>query len=65
MIGFLTYTVVIYCLLGLGFALPFCFRWAQRIDPVAQTSTLGFRLLCVPGAAILWPLLLIKLRSAK
>ncbi len=48
----------IYALLGLLFALPFALRWVARVDPVAATGTLGFRLLVIPGAALFWPLLL-------
>lgn len=47
-----------YLLLGTLFALPFAFRWVNRIDPVAPRGTLGFRLLILPGSALLWPLLL-------
>jgi hypothetical protein len=47
-----------YLLLGLLFALPFAFRWVNRLDPVAARGTLGFRLLILPGSALLWPLLL-------
>lgn len=47
-----------YLLLGTLFALPFAFRWVNRIDPVAARGTLGFRLLILPGSALLWPLLL-------
>ncbi len=42
---------------GLLFAVPFAFRWAGRLDPVAERGTWGFRLLLLPGAAALWPLL--------
>jgi hypothetical protein len=42
---------------GALFAVPFAVRWAGRLDPVAQRGTWGFRLLLLPGAAALWPLL--------
>jgi len=47
-----------YLVLGMLFALPFAFHWVNRIDPVAARGTLGFRLLILPGSALLWPLLL-------
>jgi hypothetical protein len=47
-----------YLLLGTLFALPFAFRWVNRIDPAATRGTLGFRLLILPGSALLWPMLL-------
>jgi hypothetical protein len=50
----------VYLALGLLFALPFALRGCQRIDPAAATGTWGFRALIVPGAAALWPLLLLR-----
>jgi len=47
-----------YLLLGVVFAVPFAFRWVNRIDPVAARGTLGFRLLIVPGSVLLWPLVI-------
>jgi|AP12_2_1047962.scaffolds.fasta_scaffold148540_2 hypothetical protein len=47
-----------YLLLGALFALPFAFRWVNRLDPVAARGTLGFRLLILPGSVLLWPILL-------
>jgi hypothetical protein len=45
---------------GLLFGLAFVFAGVGRIDPVAAGSGIGFRLLILPGAAALWPLLLVK-----
>ena len=50
-----------YLFLGLLFAVPFAFRWVGRTDPVARQGTGGFRLLLIPGAMALWPLLLRRL----
>lgn len=47
----------VYALLGLLFTIPFALVGAGRIDPVAKEGTWGFRLLLVPGAIALWPLL--------
>jgi hypothetical protein len=46
--------------LALGAAFAACFAWsgAERVDPAAAGGTWGFRLLIVPGATALWPLLL-------
>lgn len=46
---------------GLLFAVPFALRWSGRLDPVATQGTPGFRLLLLPGAMLLWPLLLLRL----
>jgi len=54
-----------YLALGLAFAIPFAIRWAGRLDPAAQRGTWGFRLLIVPGAALLWPLLAVRLARAQ
>ncbi|MCB0618312.1 MAG: hypothetical protein KDC43_14160 [Saprospiraceae bacterium] len=50
----------VYAAAGIVFALPFSFWGAPRIDPAAKGSPLGFRLLLLPAATALWPLLLIK-----
>lgn len=50
-------SLAVYAALGLLFALLFAARGAGRIDPSAKGAGLGFRLLIVPGAAALWPLL--------
>ena len=46
-----------YLGVGLVFAIPFVLVGAGRIDPAARHGTWGFRLLILPGAAALWPLL--------
>jgi hypothetical protein len=43
---------------GLAFAVPFVLVGVNRIDPHAKPGTWGFRLLILPGAVFLWPLLL-------
>lgn len=48
----------IYLAIGLAFGLAFVATGVQRIDPGAQGTGLLFRLLILPGAAALWPLLL-------
>jgi hypothetical protein len=48
----------IYFLTGLLFGAAFVARGVQAIDPVARGSGTGFRLIILPGAIALWPLLL-------
>lgn len=48
----------VYLLGGLVFAIPFSLAGARRIDPHAAQGSWGFRLLIIPGAIALWPLLL-------
>ncbi len=49
-----------YALVGAFFAIPFAWRGAGILEPVAREGTVGFRLLILPGAATLWPLLLYR-----
>ncbi len=51
----------LYLVAGLLFAPPFATRWVNRLDEVAAHGTPGFRLLLLPGAVLLWPLLLARL----
>ena len=46
-----------YLGVGLLFAIPFALRWCGRLDPAAMAGSPGFRLLIIPGAVLLWPLL--------
>lgn len=47
----------LYLAAGLIFALAFVTLGVQRLDGDAKGGTAGFRILIVPGAALLWPLL--------
>jgi hypothetical protein len=49
-----------YAAVGVVFAIPFAWRGAGVLEPVAAEGTLGFRLLILPGAATLWPYLLYR-----
>lgn len=44
-----------YLAVGAVFALLFAWRGAAVIDHAASSTGLGFRLLVIPGAALLWP----------
>jgi hypothetical protein len=50
-----------YLGIGLLFAVPFVLIGVERVDPAARGATWGFRVLILPGAAALWPLLLARL----
>jgi hypothetical protein len=57
--------LAVYGLAGIAFAGGFVIFGIHRLDPVAEQSSLGFRLIVIPGAAALWPLLLTRwLRAA-
>jgi hypothetical protein len=50
----------VYLACGFLFALPFAFLGVGRIDPHASHGSWGFRLLIIPGATALWPILLLR-----
>jgi len=52
--------LAVYAVIGIVFAIPFVFVGAGRIDPTAGSGTIGFRLLILPGAALLWPVMLVR-----
>ena len=54
-----------YWLIGLGFGAWFALKGAARLDPAAAHGTWGFRLLVVPGAAMLWPVLAVWLAGSR
>ncbi len=47
-----------YATAGVAFAVYFARSGASRLDPAATDATIGARLLWMPAAAALWPLLL-------
>ena len=57
--------VQIYLIAGLMFAVPFVLVFAGRMDPNARGASWGFRILVIPGAAMLWPLLLLRVIRGK
>ncbi|HSM17664.1 MAG TPA: hypothetical protein VK845_11795 [Gemmatimonadales bacterium] len=54
----LVWALSLYAIAGFIFAIPFVIRGVGRIDPVARSGTIGFRILIIPGTIALWPLLL-------
>ena len=52
--------LITYTGIGIAFAILFVAVGVSRIDPVAKGAGLGFRLLILPGATALWPILLIR-----
>lgn len=55
----------IYLGLGILFAVGFVVWGIERIDPATRGTTFGFRMLLVPGAAALWPLLAVYWRRSR
>jgi hypothetical protein len=54
-------TILSVCLLyltcGVLLGVPFVLRGVERIDDATRGTSLGFRLLLLPGSIALWPLL--------
>jgi hypothetical protein len=54
------YLVYAYLMTGLLVAIWFCFFQAGRIYAGAARSGVGFKLIILPAALLLWPLVLCK-----
>ena len=51
---------VIYLALGMLFVIPFLMKGLNKIDEGAQGSTIGFKIIIIPGVIVFWPALLKK-----
>ena len=49
-----------YLAVGFLFAIAFVISGVRRVDSTAADGTWGFRLIILPGAMALWPLLAIR-----
>lgn len=54
----------VYLLIGVLFAAVFVIAGASRIDPAAVGAGVRFRVLLLPGSAMLWPVLAYKWATA-
>lgn len=57
--------VGLYLLIGIIFALVFAFAGIQRIDEAAKGAPVVFRLMLLPAATVLWPLMGVKWATQK
>lgn len=57
--------LILYGILGLLFGCYFFIKGAFVLDPLIKDSKWNIRALLFPGAAALWPLLLIKIVKTK
>lgn len=64
-IGIFLNVLAIYTILGLFFGCYFFIKGAFILDPLIKDSKWNIRLLLLPGAIALWPLLLIKIVKIK
>lgn len=58
MAALLVTALTVYVGLGLLFAVVFLWRGIDRLDSAVPGSSLGFRLIILPGVAAFWPVLL-------
>lgn len=65
MVGAVLWVMAGYLGVGTVFAVFFVFRGVGRIDANAQGAGPGFRLLILPGAAALWPVLMVRWMRAQ
>jgi hypothetical protein len=55
---YLVLAILVYGLIGLAFAIVFVSAGVQKIDSQAAGSSIGFRLVILPGVVAFWPFLL-------
>lgn len=60
MIVTFVFALLVYLIVGACLAPLIATRGLRRIDPLTESSTLGFRLLVLPGVVLLWPVLVLK-----
>ena len=54
----------LYAAIGALFGIMFVWRGVNRIDPAAHDARWTFRLLILPGAIALWPMLALRWQRA-
>jgi len=52
--------VAVYLALGFLFMIPFVIKGVDRIDENAHGSSIGFRMIIIPGVIVFWIVLLKK-----
>lgn len=62
---FFLYIVTAYLFAGILFTIFFQVKGINQIDEGAHGSSIGFRIVIIPGCIIFWPLLLKKWIKAK
>lgn len=60
MVEVLLIIVLTYLVLGVLFVIPFLMKGLTKIDEGANDSTIGFKIVIIPGVIVFWPVLLSK-----
>jgi hypothetical protein len=56
--------VAVYLALGVLFLIPFLIKGITKVDEGADGSTIGFKIIIIPGVIVFWPALLSKWTKA-
>ena len=60
MVEIILILAAIYLVLGVFFVIPFLMKGLNKIDEGANDSTIGFKIIIIPGVIVFWPMLLSK-----
>ena len=60
MVEILLIIAAIYLVLGVLFVIPFLMKGLNKVDEGANGSTIGFKIIIIPGVIVFWPVLLSK-----
>lgn len=63
--GLIVLIAGLYATVGVAFAIAFVARGVSRVDQAAHHAPWSFRLVILPGAAALWPLMFARWRNAE
>jgi hypothetical protein len=59
-VAIIFYIVTIYLVVGFLFMIPFIIKGVNKIDEDAPGSSIGFRIIIIPGVIVFWIVLLRK-----
>ena len=65
MVQILLTVAAAYLALGVLFVIPFLMKGLNKVDEGAHGSTIGFKIIIIPGVIVLWPVLLRKWMNSK
>ena len=60
MVEILLIIAAVYLALGVVFVISFLMKGLTKVDEGAHGSTMGFKIIIIPGVIVFWPVLLSK-----
>jgi hypothetical protein len=60
MVEILLIIAAIYLAVGVLFVIPFLMKGLNKVDEGAHGSTIGFKIIIIPGVIVFWPALFKK-----